>query len=402
MFWLIVLLVGFSVLMVASLIVRWTCQLLSLQHAVASANQHTICPACHRFVKLQYYQCDKCGQIHDLTPTENEIYYRMCSCGRKISKLPTNGRYEFVAVCEHAECRHFLGRNAGRYPETVIPIIGGPSTGKSAFLSAWTVCSQTQFVYEQRAEISFPFPDGHEYARRCQRLFSTGAEPQKTSDRTPNGLGMDIVFTNRKRNTRLYLYDPAGEVFGYNPRSLQTFNYYNFMDGAAFLIDPFSIPIIRKKYESELQISENKSAFQVFKDRTVDYSEKFIRGLYSHDLATNEYHYASCAVIITKADAFDLDSQLGDKAARKRIAGTPRISYEDALHEVCFEWLNEWGMGHVLKQLQLHFKEVRCFSVSAFGHMPRSGQPFTPKRIEMPILWLMQQKRHGDKLRRSR
>ena len=387
-------LVGAGVLAVIVLIFNWTCQLLRVQNAVDSANRHTICPACHRFVALKYYQCDKCGAIHDLTPTEHEVYYKTCTCGQKMPKLPSNGRNEFNAVCSHADCRHFLGQDAGKYPETVIPLIGGPSTGKTAFLAAWTVYAQIRLPFEHKADAEFPFPGGKEYASQCMRLFSTGTEPRKTSDRTPDGLGMDVTFKkNKKQNTRLYLYDPAGEVFDYNPNSLNSFNYYDYMDGAIFLIDPFSIPMLRKKYEHALRVSERESNFQVFSDRIVDYSEKFIRGLYSHDLAPNEYHYASCAVVLTKADAFDLDEYIGDKAARRRIADDPRITFEDALHETCLEQLHQWGMGHVLKQLQLHFREVRCFSVSAFGHMPKPGVPFAPHRIEMPVLWLMQQKK---------
>ena len=393
----VLILVGTCVIVVICLIIYWTNQLIRVQNAIASANRNTICPTCHRFVKLQFYQCDQCGEILDLTPTEHEIDFKTCPCGRKMPKLPGHGRNECVAICSHADCRSLLGRDAGEYPETVIPIIGGPSTGKTAFLTAWTVYAQIRLSYEQKATAEFPFPSGKEYAKHCMTLFSKGLEPQKTSNRTPDALGMDITFKNKKRNTRLYLYDPAGEVFDYNPNSLQGFRYYDFMDGAVFLIDPFSIPLLRKKYDQQLQIFEKESSFQVFSNRTGDYSEKFIRGLYAHDLAKDEYHYASCAVVITKADAFDLDSIIGDQAAKRRIADNPRIIYEDALHDICFEQLHEWGIGHVLKQLQLHFKELRCFSVSAFGHMPKSGVPFAPQRIEMPVLWLMQQKQRRRK-----
>jgi hypothetical protein len=392
--------VGISVLGVLCLIAHWTRKLLRIHKAIMSANRHTICPACHRFVRLRYFQCDKCGTVHDLTPTEHEAGHKMCSCGRNLSKLPGKGRNELVAVCTYSDCRYLLGRNAGKDSETVIPIIGGPSTGKSAYLAAWTFYAQTQLPQEHKAVAKFPFPGGKEFAKRCMTLFSTGTEPQKTSNRTPNALGMDIAFKNKQYNTRLYLYDPAGEVFDYNPNSLQDFHYYDYMDGVIFLIDPFSIPVLRAKYADALRVAEIESHFQVFAERTVDYSEKFIRAMYLHHLAPDEYHYASCAVVITKADAFDMDSFIGNQAVRRRITEDPRISYEDALSDVCFEQLHHWGMGHVLKQLQWHFKEVRCFSVSAFGHMPKPGIPFTPKRIEMPILWLMQQRQRRAKLYR--
>ncbi|GHT44648.1 hypothetical protein FACS189454_02650 [Planctomycetales bacterium] len=278
-----------------------------------------------------------------------------------------------------------LGKNAGQFPEIAIPLVGNSSTGKTAFLAAWTVYAQTQLPRAYSVNVSFPFQGGKEFAYECRKLFDAGVNVARTSNRSPSGIGMDIVSNNGKNGLRAYFYDPAGEVFDYDPNSLQQFHYYDFMNGCLFLIDPFATPGLRHRYNTaSAGIAASEKSIE-------DGCGKFIRGLSAHNLAYDEYHYAYCAVVITKADAFGLDSQIGDKAVRKQMSDNPVLHYEDVLNEICEQKLEQWGMGHTLQLLEEHFKEVRYFSVSSYGHSPQTGKPFTPKRIEMPILWLLEQ-----------
>jgi hypothetical protein len=302
-----------------------------------------------------------------------------------------------VALCPHHQPFFPIGKYAGTYPEILIPIAGATSTGKTALLAAWTVYAQKQLTTDYGIDISFPFEGGQEYATDCLRRFQQGVPPGKTSITNPPAVGMDIVSQSSRKGMRLYLYDPAGEVFdpmtAESEGALNPFGYYDFMDGTLFVIDPFSLPVFQRKYSQEMLHSHG---FQASDKRTEDSCEKFIRGLYAHNLAHNEYHHASCAVVITKvdakSDAFELDSLVGNEAVQKFRAANPRWSYEDALDEVCSQQLKNWGLGHVLELLSKHFKEVRCFSVSAYGHVPQDASPFAPQRVELPILWLLNKK----------
>ncbi|MCL2348398.1 MAG: hypothetical protein FWC50_09070 [Planctomycetaceae bacterium] len=365
-----------------------------LDWAVRHSRRYSVCPACHRIIRLTVFQCDTCGRANELIPVEKEVFYKRCSCGKRLPKLPRNGRDELIALCPYHQPCFPVGRHSGQYPDVLIPIVGGTSTGKSAFLAAWTIYAQGQLAYQYGVDVTFPFPGGSEYAAHCNQRFQQGIPPAKTSVTNPNGLGMDIVSRTTQKGIRVYLYDPAGEVFDpmrkESESSLVPFEYYDFMDGAVFVIDPFSIPEVQKKYPHSLL---DEYGIQASDKRASDSCEKFIRGLYAHNLAIDEYHYASCAVVITKADAFDLDSRVGKAAAQKRMAADPGLGFEDALDEACSMQLKAWGLGHVLELLESHFKEVRCFSVSAFGHSPKPGVSFAPQRIELPILWLLNKKK---------
>jgi len=373
--------------------------LFRLDWALKHSRRHSLCPACHRVIPLTFFLCG-CGQTNKLVPSEEEIFYKKCSCGKRLPKLPRHGRDELIAVCPNHQPYHPIGKYTGTFPEVVIPIVGGTSTGKSAFLAAWTVYTQGQLQFQHQVDVTFPFHDGPEYATNCIQRFRQGVPPVKTSIVNPCSLGMDIVSRTSRKGMRVFLYDPAGEVFDYqadtSENSLTPFEYYDFMDGVIFVIDPFSLQPLQKKYPQSLL---NNHGFQASDKRTEDSCDKFIRGLYAHNLGRNEYHYASCAVVITKVDtfdpkaeAFDLDLLIGKTAVQKKIAANPRMSFEDALDEVCSLQLKKWGLGHVLELLEQHFKEVRCFSVSAFGHAPQHGKPFDPQRVEMPILWLLSKK----------
>jgi len=368
-------------------------RLRQLYWAVEQARRYTICPACHSVIRLIHFMCDSCGRINKLIPTEEDVFYHQCSCGQRLPKVPRYGRNELTALCPNHQPYLPIGKYTGTFPEVVIPIIGGTATGKSSFLAAWTVYTLGQLQFRYGVDVTCPFSGGVEYAADCFSRFQQGIPPDKTSIRNPQGIGMDIVSRTNRKGVRLYLYDPAGEVFDplgdESENTLTPFEYYDFMDGAFFMIDPFSLPVFQKRYPQSLL---NKHGFEASVKRTEDSCEKFIRGLYAHNLALNEYHHASCAVVITKADAFDLDSLIGKSAARKRMANDSGLSFEDALDKVCAMQLKEWGMGRVIDLLESHFKEVRCFSVSAFGHPPESGVPFEPQRIELPVLWLLNKK----------
>ena len=402
-------------IIVPSIITAWHIYLYcQLEWAKENSKRYSVCPACHRIIRLTVFQCNCCGQAYELIPMENEVFYTKCittTCGKRIPKLPYNGRDDLVALCPHHHPCFPIGKHPGKYPEVIIPIVGGTSTGKSAFLAAWTVIAQEQLANQYGVDITFPFINGPKYANDCVKRFEKGIAPDKTSNRNTIGFGMDIVSRTRQKGMRLFLYDVAGEAFDPIPDESESFlaplGYYDFMDGAIFMIDPFSIPDVQKEYP---HILVNRYGIQASDKRPEDSCNKFIRGLYKHDLARNEYHYASCAVVITKADAvikkdkenvLDLDSLIGNKAVQKKLHDNPQLSYEDALDEMCSMQLKEWGLGHMLELLESHFKEVRYFSMSALGHS-KTGVPFTPQRVELPILWLLNKNKKKSKVLTSK
>lgn len=372
----------FFVLAVQFLKLFWYEWVLKRSEAIA------ICPKCHRHVPLRHYRCPDCGRINELIPDGASLYHGRCGCGAILPKTNRFGRAKLVAVCPR--CASILGPGAGDLIERVIPIVGGSTVGKSAFLAAWIVTVAHVFPKTFGARVSFPFSGNLPFIETCLRQFRAGIAPNKTHVMEPDGVGVDIRMPEKRKFVRVFCYDPAGECFD-ETQSLMNFTYYDFMDGILFLIDPFSIPSVRRRYGPLLE-GTNQEGFQFSESDIDDYCSRFLISLRKfHDLKMDEYHYAACAVVLTKADMFDLDDQIGQRAARSLRKTSPNMTEDDAMHFACTRFLERAGVGPILGKLNANFSEVRCFSVSAFGHAPETNSAYAPVRIERPFLWLLRQ-----------
>ena len=324
-----------------------------------------------------------------------------------------------MAICPTPGCGHELGKNQGRHEEFIIPIIGGPSAGKTTFMDAWVVTACRTFT--RKYNITFPFPEDVSRSKKCIQYWDKGQRPEKTQlqfenrkrstvqkyeeDQSPEDTpvatatcqGMDIVPKNRTKGFRVYMFDPAGEFFD-SGKNLLDFTYYDYMDGVIFLIDPFAIAAVHQHYYDKLKDAE-KLGFQVANRDMNDICDRFITSLKDyHQLGNNEYHYAHCAVVITKTDSFDLDELIGQKAIERLMKKKPSLNYLDAMNILCTNFLEKAGIGQILVKLEDHFEEVRCFSASAFGHMPDTGKMYTPERVDLPVKWIIKE---SGKLRKK-
>ena len=390
-------------------IVRWyNRRLLKKQNRLSRI--WAICPECGELIYPHHLYCE-CGQEQTVNPDllddqVNVPEINPCSaCGRGL-RIYEGGwtLYNRQATCPRSQCRANIGRCAGMFQEILIPLLGATGAGKSAYLSA--LASQLEGKFGNR--LAFPFPNTTaEYMRR----FADGQPPRPTDVTTkqPPSFTVDIHAANKKRKTpimRLFFYDPAGEV--YNVGDNYAFLHcLDLMDGAIILIDPLSIPKIRDKCTEQLEQthSENfriggdtRDIVQYLKEeiyqrtyRDYEYEKRHSESnthFYLDD-RKKEYHYARCAVVITKCDLPGLDGLFGEAAIQQEIRNHPSLSYEDAMNAVCVRRLQEtWGSE--LQFLDELFADVRCFSVSSFGCMPATGSQFTPRRVELPLLWLLQ------------
>ncbi|MDO5566856.1 MAG: hypothetical protein Q4G59_09385 [Planctomycetia bacterium] len=382
---LLVALIGAAspVLVVYYLYRKWV-----FDQAMRDSNKYVMCPKCHRMVQLQWFLCDRCGQLNKLIPTEKNIHFVACTnCGKELPTSNRDERHLLNAVCSMPDCGNFLGPLPGVNREIIIPIVGGPSTGKTTFMDAWLVsaCLELAITYK----ISFPFLENQQLAKQCIQNWQKGLKPNKTAIATPACVGIDIVPQDSNTGWRVYMYDPAGEFFD-SSKNLLNFSYYDYMDGIIFLVDPFSIRPIFMKYHSQLQQAEGLG-FQVGSRDMNNICDRLINSMQNyHNLKFTEYHYANCAVVITKADSFDLDQQIGKQGIERLMHANPSLDYLDAMHTLCYHFLENAGVGNVLAKLEDNFEEVRCFSISSFGHMPDTGQAYKPERVTLPIEWIVQ------------
>ena len=95
----------------------------------------TACHECKEKSLIPTYICPKCGAKHtNLTPGVYGILHRKCNCGEKLPTVFFNGRKNLDAECPH--CGHRLTDRESR--PICIPIVGGRSVGKTAFITAFS------------------------------------------------------------------------------------------------------------------------------------------------------------------------------------------------------------------------------------------------------------------------
>jgi hypothetical protein len=94
------------------------------------------------------------------------------------------------------------------------------------------------------------------------------------------------------------------------------------------------------------------------------------------------------AVVMTKADAFDLERHIGLPAARELLRRDPRLRFEeDAINVLVEQYLVRKGAYNFVSSLHGQFSTVKFFSCSALGYDPANR--FSPVRALQPLLWIM-------------
>ena len=100
---------------------------------------HFDCPACHERAPLPVYVCPGCGAKHkQLLPGRWGVRRRRCECDSvSLPVRESGGRHSLAAECP--SCSHVMPGAGGIVPEVVVPIVGGPKAGKTAFLASLLV-----------------------------------------------------------------------------------------------------------------------------------------------------------------------------------------------------------------------------------------------------------------------
>lgn len=334
----------------------------------------TVCPACHSKTPLPVYFCPRCSAAHRrLIPSSYGILKRTCTCGETLPATFFLNRDDLRASCP--DCGHLLQQGHFLSKKAFVPVLGGPSVGKSAFLFSAVHQFLTQVA--PRRGLSTGFVDTRtekEYARVCEAL-NQGRPPDKTLATLPHALNVELGFPQGEKSV-LYLYDPAGEALA-ETEGLSLHKYQGYLSGIIFLIDPFAIPAVRKEYSTKLGAVEN--ALKPSSLPVEDALSRLIIGLETHfGLGKAAKVTVPVAVVVNKADAFDLASRLRLGISPATVANRVR------------EQLIRWDIGDVVQQLETRCSNVRYFSCSALGRMPDSdSRAFKPKGVLEPLMWVL-------------
>jgi hypothetical protein len=333
-----------------------------------------VCPHsdCYRPITLPYYRCPNpaCGNLHrNLIPGSYGIWRRRCACQSRLRTSSLFGRYLLPAYCPH--CERPLPAVIGTAMDVHVPIIGGPSTGKSTALIRLAMALHTLFSRDGR-QLAFPDPhDEHRFEQERGQL-QTGRKPLKTSVVSPRSF-LVLLREPNHASTLLCLYDPAGELYRANADARRRQRYFSHATGSIFLIDPFSLPEVARTSAAELS-----------RHPELEPSDQDPQDVYSHFLNTvlsivripRHLRRQRLAIIVTKADAFDLREQL-----------QPGIGSAAEQSQVVRNWLISHGAQNLVLGLEQQFRHTAYFAAIL------QGPEATDEQVLKPVRWVLKDKR---------
>ena len=356
----------------------------------------SVCPSCKQKFLIPYYQCSSCGRIHTrLTPGVYGIFFRTCDCGQKLPATFLTGRGKgATSICPH--CKIVLAEgvhNVGRRP-ICIPVVGGRSSGKTAYLTAFTHGFTNTLANDNGWTIS----DYDTEAKfRMQELLSSynhgiTQQTDTTSSiqgKTVSSVPVSFIVSGKKFHPEreFHIYDIAGETFRSNT-DVEKAHQYGYCHGIVFIIDPFAIPDVLDKYGDKL--SEDKTTENTKSD--VDL-EDLITAFFGRmkmivGMEDKELFNIPLAIVINKIDAAGLMDELGPAAINAEVhQRNGEVNYMDAEDYLCRKFLTENGARHILKMLTNRFKVNRCFACSAIGHT--AGRTYQPIGVMDPMKWIL-------------
>jgi len=208
------------------------------------------CPDCHEQMDIPIFVCPTCATEHSqLWPSIYGVFHHRCKCGYKLPTLNLLGRKKLIQKC--AACRTPMNNEIGSMINIHIPVIGGPSTGKSNYIVMAT--AQLMEDYGKTRGYLFDFPDSNHrlnFESNVHRL-STGSPLVKTTDIIPQAYNLSIKRATNSIGNIVYIYDAAGEAYADETNTAQQI-YYQFIHGLIFIVDPFSIDNYAHQHLTEI------------------------------------------------------------------------------------------------------------------------------------------------------
>jgi len=349
----------------------------------------TVCPECHEKSALPEYFCPGCGEIHRrLIPSQYGILHHTCSkCGAKLPATFFLQRGKLQARCPNPDCGYLLKAGHVESRKIFVPIFGGPSVGKSAYLFA---AVQDLAIEAPRLGFGPFFVDAHsegEFERARQEL-GRGRPPAKTLASLPRAFNLELRRAGGQGSRVLYLYDPAGEAFG-ETEGLILHKYQGYLSGLIFLIDPFTIPAVQLEYQDRLP-----GAREALKPSALPAEDALARIFISLEEHFGQSKTARLklpvAVVINKVDAFNLEDRIGERAVRTRAAANPTTDPDTLRDELIQSQLVRWDQGDLVQQLEARCTRVRYYTCSSLGRMPdTTARAFAGRGVLEPLLWIL-------------
>ena len=348
----------------------------------------TACPVCKARSVIPYYKCPKCGKMHkNLVPGKYGVFHRTCECGEVLGSMFLTGRKNLQAYCP--SCGAPLSDRED--VPICIPIVGGRSVGKTAFITAfsrkfltetapthdWT----TEFYNREKEDIYDDICSDYDHG--TTRMTKS---PEDLNVVSSVSFSFFLQGKKLKPERLVHIYDIAGEVFTQNTET-EAQKQYEYCQGLVLLLDPFSIPMVRNAYESDLSTVDRSGIGTTDIESIVDSFLNKLREVTG--LSDKQMYDTPVAIVISKIDSAGLDMELGKGAIESfmktsKIEGVNELDVEDYL---CRDFLKRYDMENFLTEVNVRFRTNRYFACSAIGHERDRGS-FEPQGVMEPMEWL--------------
>ena len=355
----------------------------------------TACHECKEKSLIPTYLCPKCGAKHtNLTPGVYGILHRTCTgetpgafCGEVLPTTFFNGRRKLDAICPHCG----ISLSDRESVPICIPIVGGRSVGKTAFITAFSKDFIDQVAPSKSWDIEMYNSKKEQIYKEIERDYQNGStrmteRPQDITKASSVSFSFFVKGAPFTPERLVHVYDIAGEVFTDNNEN-EMQKQYEYCQGMVLMIDPFAIPVIRNRLESKLAPEDLAGIGKADINGIVDSFLNKLREVTG--LSDQKMSSVPLAVVIGKIDSAGLSDELGENAIRAKMSSEPEkfSDYYDTEDFLCRKFLRENGMESFLNNVDLKFKDNRFFSCSAIGHTRDHGS-YAPKGVMAPMQWL--------------
>lgn len=338
------------------------------------------CPNCQKKFGLPTYKCPKCGALHtSLRPSKYGILKRKCNCGEKLPTTFFNGRQKLKAVCPY--CGTNI-KDGGQHIEITIPVVGGPSAGKTCFINM-AISQIGNVATQNKLDFSYSPINGDEYMSNKQYM-DNGRLPAKTNDGRLRYYQFYLTPKGEKIKNLISLCDVAGETYEDNDEIGNQIGY-KYANAFLMLVDPLSITKFRDELKGKIDLRKY-GASERGMDEILSVLVNTLENM--HCLTSRNMIKTDVVVVFTKCDIPTLETKIGAAAVRKYMQEHHIQSKYEAQNKLCESFLSEYEEDNFLNGLKSKFRSVQFFTCSALGHV-ENGAKFNPSGVEDPVLWLI-------------
>lgn len=337
------------------------------------------CPNDYATFKLPLFKCPYCGELHEnLYPGVKGVFFAKCSCGHFIPCSVVSRRKHLSSYCP--KCKYELA--ASNVKALSIQIVGGNSSGKTAYISAF----QHMYLYSlQSSGNNNIITSPEDKFNELEMMFLNGMTKQSPTDEA-----QAYYFLHKKKGTMddgLVLYDIPDEIILSEQYERNPLNF-GYSDGIVILIDPLSVNSVRNECEK----SNGTNSINGFSDDNAESIIVHFINKYSEVAGRLAKHMSDVpvAVLISKSDLTIVKRRIGYIKTKAEYEKNPTqyLNMDDARNQLCRKYLAEIGLSNVLNNLDSVFSNVAYFPISAIGHVHQMGIPFEPQGVIEPITWI--------------